>query len=47
MSRKLRILSGKNVVKIKELKRGTLSGIIKELEQYISREKLEKDFYTN
>ena len=81
MSRKLRILSGKDVVKIiekygfiatrsvgshvrmtckmsvtsfhitiplhKELKRGTLSDILKELEQCISREKLEKDFYTD
>ena len=81
MSGKLRILSGKDVVKTvekygfiktrsvgshvrmsykmsvtsfhitiplhKELKRGTLSDIIKELEQCISREKLKKDFYTN
>ncbi len=81
MSRKLRILSGKDVLKIigqygfiqtrsvgshvrmtykvsnssfhitiplhKELKRGTLSDIIKELEQCINKETLEKDFYTD
>ena len=81
MSRKLRILFGKDVVKIiekygfiktrsvgshvrmtykmsvtsfhitiplhKTLKRGTLSDIIKELEQCVAKEKLEKDFYTD
>jgi hypothetical protein len=29
-----------------ELKRGTLSDIVSELERCVSREKLEKDFYT-
>lgn len=82
MSRKLRITSGKEVVKVlgsygfvitrttgshtrltlktthnetvhvtvplhSELKRGTLRGIISELEKYISSEKLEVDFYTS
>jgi predicted RNA binding protein YcfA (HicA-like mRNA interferase family) len=80
MSRKLRVLSGKEVVKIierycfaqtrsvgshvrmtckingetfhitiplhNELKRGTLSDIVSELERCVSREELEKDFYT-
>ena len=80
MSRKLRVLSGKDIVKIleqynfvqtrsvgshtrmtcklsdtsfhitiplhKEIKKGTLVGIIRELEQCIGKEKLEKDFYT-
>jgi predicted RNA binding protein YcfA (HicA-like mRNA interferase family) len=80
MSRKLRVLSGKEVVKIierygfvqtrsvgshvrmtceinsgafhitiplhNELKRGTLSDIVCELERCVGREKLEKDFYT-
>ena len=81
MSHKLKVLSGKDVLKIieqygfvktrsvgshvrmtykmsvtsfhitiplhKELKRGTLSDIVKELEKCISKEKLEKDFYTD
>ena len=81
MSRKLRIISGKEVVKILgsygfvitrtigshvrltlqienketlhitvplhfELKRGTLRGIISELEKHISSKKLDDDFYT-
>lgn len=80
MSRKLRIQSGKEVVKIlekygfvlarttgsharltlnnketfhisiplhSELKRGTLRGIISELEKHISSENLDNDFYTD
>ena len=31
----------------KELKRGTLSDIIKELEQCVTKENLKKDFYAN
>ena len=81
MSRKLRIISGREVVKIlesygfvikrtvgshtrltlqtvheetayitvplhSELKRGSLRGIISELEKYISSENLNTDFYT-
>lgn len=79
MSRKLKVLSGNNVVKIlekygfsitrtvgshvrmtgnkdtlsfhitipmhKELKKGTLSGILRELEGKINRDDLEEDFY--